>query len=246
MNIDDYRLKKAKLLDQAPKYRVLCSTCAQPNFGCFCVQVKPFDPNINFVILIHPIEFRRRIATGRMSHLTLQGSFLIKGQDYSDNALVNQLIEDPEYYSVILYPGAFSKNLSKMNEVEKTKLFPKNKKLRIFVIDGTWATARKMVRQSFNLKGLPRICFSPDKPSTFRVRKQPDANCYSTIEAIHQTIELIGPSLGFSIEDRIHDRLLNVFDFMVQRQLDFIEEASLNLRRASYRRNTRKQTGSST
>lgn len=239
MNIDDYRLKKAKLLNQAPKYRVMCGTCAQPNFGCFCSQIKPFDSKINFVILIHPIEFKRRIATGRMSHLSLQGSHLIKGQDYSDSELVNQLIDDPDYYSVILYPGPFSKNLSAMNEVEKSKLFPTNKKLRIFVIDGTWATARKMVRQSFNLKGLPRICFTPEKPSSFRVRKQPNENCFSTIEAIHQTIELVGESQGFATGERIHDCLLSVFDFMVQRQLDFIEEANLNLRRASYRRDTR-------
>ena len=243
MNIGDYRLKKAELLTQAPKYRVMCSICAQPNFGCFCSHVKPFDPNINFVILIHPIEFKRRIATGRMSHLTLQGSFLVKGQDYSDDVIVNHLVADPEYHSVILYPGLQSKNLSNLDEFEKNDLFPKNRKLRIFVIDGTWATARKMVRQSKNLKTLPRICFSPSTPSAFRVRKQPDANCYSTIEAIHQTIELIGQSQGFTINDRIHDRLMNVFDFMVQRQLDFIEEAQLNLRRASYRRNQQKMTG---
>lgn len=243
MNVDAYRLKKAERLTQAPKYRVICTVCAQPNFGCYCAQVKPFDPNINFVILIHPIEFKRRIATGRMSHLSLKGSHLIKGQDYSDDSLVNQLIAETDYHSVILYPGLQSKNLSKISESEKSNLFPKDKKLRIFVIDGTWATARKMIRQSTNLKTLPRICFSPEKPSTFRVRKQPDDNCYSTIEAIHQTIELVGPTQGFHLTDRIHDRLLNVFGFMVQRQLDFIEEAHLNLRRASYRRNQQKNTG---
>ena len=136
-----------------------------------------------------------------------------------------------------------STNLSLLDEKEKHELFPTNKKLRIFVIDGTWATARKMIRQSENLKTLPRICFSPTKPSNFRVRKQPDDNCYSTIEAIHHTIELIGDTQGFAVQDRTHDRLLNVFDYMVERQLHFIRESNLNLRRASYRRESQKKVG---
>lgn len=243
MNVDEYLQKKAERLKQVPKYRIVCQTCTQPDFGCYCAQVKPFDAKINFVVLIHPIEVKRRIATGRMSHQILQNSYLIKGQDYSYNDQVNDLIDDSNYHSVILYPGPSSTNLTMLSENEKQILFPLNKKLRIFVIDGTWATARKMIRQSQNLKRLPRICFSPTKPSNFRVRKQPDANCYSTIEAIHHTIELIGASQGFNVAKREHDQLLHVFDYMVERQLHFIRESNLNLRRASYRREGQKKIG---
>lgn len=241
MNLKDYQIKKNNLLLQAPKYRVMCPTCSQPDFGCYCSQVESFDAKINFVVLIHPIEVKRRIATGRMSHLCLEESHLIKGQNYTDDNSVNQLIQDDAYHSVILYPGQNSKNLSLMFEKEKSELFPTHKKLRIFVIDGTWATARKMIRQSENLKTLPRICFSPAKPSNFRVRKQPHPNCYSTIEAIHHTIELVGESQGFSVETRTHDQLLKVFNYMVERQLAFINEANLNLRVASYRREGQKK-----
>lgn len=243
MNLEKYRIKKAELILESPKYRTICSVCTQPDFSCYCHQIKSFDAKINFVVLIHPIEVKRRIATGRMSHLCLKDSHLIKGQNYTEDELVNDLIEDNNYHSVILYPGTSSKNLSTLPEIEKQNLFPKNKKLRIFVIDGTWATARKMIRQSENLKTLPRICFSPTKPSNFRVRKQPHPNCYSTIEAIHHTIELIGESQGFSLKNRIHDNLLNVFDFMVERQLGFIQETHLNIRKASYRRYGQQKVG---
>lgn len=241
MNLTEYHRKRAQLHLQLPKTRTLCTSCAQPDFSCYCSHIHPFDSKINFVILIHPIEVKRRIATGRMSHLSLQDSYLIKGQNYTENTLVNSLIHDSEYHSVILYPGPLSKNISLLFKFEKETLFPKNKKLRIFVIDGTWATARKMIRQSENLKTLPRICFSPTKPSNFRVRKQPNPNCYSTIEAIHHTIELIGESQGFAVNERKHDQLLHAFDFMVERQLTFIKEANLNLRTASYRRETQKK-----
>lgn len=239
MDIQQYREQKLKQAEQAPKYRNLCTTCIQPEFSCYCPHVQSFDPQISFVVLIHPIEVRRRIATGRMSHLCLENSHLIMGQDYSQNDEVNQLIADPEYHSVILYPGADSENLSPMSQEQRSEIFPKNKKLRIFVIDGTWATAKKMTRQSHNLLALPRICFSPEKPSTFRVRKQPNPQCYSTIEAIHQTIELVGDSQGFSTASRTHDQLLTVFDAMVERQLEFIRISEAKPGGIIYRRDHR-------
>ncbi|MBC7467197.1 MAG: DTW domain-containing protein [Bdellovibrio sp.] len=240
MNLQAYQLKKEMQLQQQPQYRNLCQVCIQPQFSCYCSHIKPFDAKINFVVLIHPIEMRRRIATGRMSHLTLKGSYLIMGQNYSDNKDVNQLIDDPEYHSVILYPGLKSKNLTPLSTKERAENFPTNKKLRVFVIDGTWATARKMVRLSQNLHQLPRVGFSPPGPSNFRVRKQPHAGCYSTIEAIHHMIELVGPTQGFDPKSREHDKLLNVFDAMVERQLEFIRISEENPAPNKYRRENKK------
>lgn len=240
MDLQQYRKNRQEQLEQAPKYRELCTTCLQPGFSCYCAHVQRFDPQINFVILIHPIEVKRRIATGRMSHLCLENSHLIMGQDYSLNKDVNELINDSDYHSVILYPGVKSKNLTPLSEVEREAIFPEDKKLRIFVIDGTWATAKKMVRQSGNLASLPRICFSPEKPSTFRVRKQPNAACYSTIEAIHHTIELVGTSQGFDVKTREHDKLLHVFDSMVERQLEFIRKAEEKPDFLRYRRDRKR------
>lgn len=236
MDIEQYQQRKKAQQLNTPKYRVLCQSCAQPDFCCYCNLIVPFDPQIHFVILIHPIEAKRRIATGRMSHLCLKGSQLIKGQDFSQNTFVNDLINDSSHHSVILHPGSPSQNISAMTELEKENLSPKNKPLRIFVIDGTWATAKKMLRQSVNLSTLPRICFSPPRLSTFRVRKQPHQNCYSTIEAIHHTIELLGASQKFQLNHRSHDNLLTVFDSMVERQLIFIRDSKLKSPTSSYRR----------
>ena len=133
-------------------------------------------------------------------------------------------------------PGPRSVDISGGGDV-----FPRSeKKLTVFVIDGTWATARKMVRLSTNLHALPRICFTPPAPSNFRVRKQPKAECYSTIEAIHHTIELLGESRGFPVAERGHDHLLRVFDWMVTRQLEFIE-ASRSQGPSRYRREREKR-----
>ncbi|MBC7743025.1 MAG: DTW domain-containing protein [Bdellovibrionaceae bacterium] len=223
-NLQTYLQNKQMQQNAAPVYRSMCKTCMCPEFSCYCQAVHSFNPQIQFVILIHPIEYNRRIATGRMSHLVLEGSHLIKGQDYSANAQVNNLLSDPNNHALILYPGRLSTNVTAMGNEEKMLLFPKDKKITFFVIDGTWATARKMIRQSQNLQSIPRICFSPSSPSNFRVRKQPAAHCVSTIEAIHETIELVGDACGFQTVTRQHDRLLYAFDFMVERQLEFVKK----------------------
>jgi DTW domain-containing protein YfiP len=216
------------------KPRGLCTTCLQPEFGCYCAHIQKFDPQIKFVILIHPIELKRRIATGRMSHLCLKNSELIAGQDYSDHPRINELLKDFRYQPLVLYPGMNSQNLTLLED--KAAVLDREKTPLIFVVDGTWATARKQMRLSENLKTLPRICFTPPGPSQFRVRKQPKAECYSTIEAVHHCIELLGPAAGFDLATAAHENLLFVFEKMVERQLEFMREAYDNPRSTSYRR----------
>ena len=222
-NILAYQSRRLRLQEiEMSRGRSLCPSCLQPAFGCYCRGLRPVDPRIRFIVLIHPLEARRRIATGRMSHLCLSNSLLIRGEDYTGNRAIDAVVSDPGVHSVVLYPGPTSLDLSRIPADARTALFPADKKLAVFVIDGTWWTARKIVR-SANIAGLPRVCFTPRTPSRFRVRKQPSAGCWSTIEAIHEAIELLGPGQGFDVASRAHDVLLDTFDAMVERQLACIQ-----------------------
>jgi DTW domain-containing protein YfiP len=70
MNLETFRQKRLAAAQNQPVFRKICLTCRQPDFSCFCEWLRPFDPKIDFIILTHPIEQQRRIATGRMSHLS--------------------------------------------------------------------------------------------------------------------------------------------------------------------------------
>jgi DTW domain-containing protein YfiP len=230
MNVETYRRRRRLLADQpGRRMRSLCFNCLQPVVTCFCRHLRPFDPGYKFVILIHALELRRRIATGRMAHLCLRDSVLLLGYDYSENSTLNGLLSDPQYCPVVLYPGQDSLNLTNLTTLERRQVFPSEKKPLVVVIDGTWSTAKKMLRRSRNLRDLPRICFTPDKPSRFRVRQQPKKECLSTIEAIHQTLDLLRPSAD-------QDALVYVFDKMVEQQLAFIEESKTRRRRSRHSR----------
>lgn len=218
IGLQDYLLKKHKQELEKPIYRNLCTTCLHPEFSCYCATIETFDPQVQFVILIHPIEFQRRIATGRMAHLILQNSTFIRGHDFSQDFVVNSILSDPLNHCVVLYPSLSSINLSEVQK-DQQKIFPQDKKLVVFVIDGTWATARQMMRQSLNLHSVQRVSFTPKAKSNFRVRKQPDANCLSTIEAIHEFIEVASEHFSFDKTTRRHDVLLKAFDSMVEKQI---------------------------
>jgi DTW domain-containing protein len=184
-------------------------------------MVRPFIARQQFVILIHRDEARRAVATGRMASLCIKNSILLEGTDFSRRDEVNEILDDSTKYPVVLFPSQRALNISDFSPPERLALFPSHKQLVIFVVDGTWATARKMRRLSDNLRALPEIRFQPRKPSGFLVRKQPSLECLSTIESIHEVIELLEDS--DSARFRPHDNLLEVFSFMVRIQSQFQE-----------------------
>ena len=66
------------------------------------------------------------------------------------------------------------------------------------------------------------MCFDPPTPSTFRIRRQPRVDFYSTIEAVHHVIDLFASRDRDPANLRPQDNLLAVFDSVVDRQLTHI------------------------
>ncbi|MBH46912.1 MAG: DTW domain-containing protein [Halobacteriovorax sp.] len=223
-NLQQYLDRKKRLKAQEFTPRENCGVCGFSKRTCYCHKLKPFDPKITFAILIHKLEIERKIATGTMSHLILENSHLIPGFDYTLDETVNNLVNNPEHFCVVMYPGRDSLNLSSLTSEQKKLIVPKGKKLVIIVVDGTWCSARHTMRLSQNIKNLPRISFSFSKPSRFRIRKQPKIECCASVEAIHRTIELLGDSQGYDPTSRKHDNLLEVFDFVVETQIAMMED----------------------
>lgn len=172
MNLSEFHKNRQFFESQQEKFRNLCPRCLQPEFGCYCREIKPIDPKMRIVILIHPIQARRRIATGRMS--LVKNSRLIRGQNYTENDEINTILKrSRQSESDPLSRKKNSVNLSDPENIHRAVWYDRKKTLNLFVIDGTWATARQMLRQSQNLSELPRVSFTPTKLSQFRVRKQP-------------------------------------------------------------------------
>jgi DTW domain-containing protein YfiP len=194
--------------------RNLCSQCLKSEVFCYCKELRPFRSNGVIALLQHPLERRRTVGTARMAHLTIENSLLIPGIDFNENEEVNQLIADSKNHCVVLYPGRRSLNISTLPHNEIRNAFPKEKTLIIFVIDGTWACAKTMVSRSKNLLKLPQICFTPARTSEYQFRRQPKPVCLSTIEAVHQILEILEPEIDSS-------PLIELFRNMVKKQVTY-------------------------
>lgn len=144
-----------------------------------------------------------------MAHLCIRNSRLIMGRSFQDDAQVNALIADPGRACVILFPGRESQDIGASGWQP-----PPGQRLTLFVVDGTWLTARAMLRESPNLMALPQIRFTPTRRSEYKFRQQPEAHCLSTIEAVHTLLGILEPETDGS-------NLLELFRSMVGAQIQY-------------------------
>lgn len=204
---------------EAPVYRPYCVRCLKAAATCYCDSIRTVHTRTQFVILQHPRERKKAIGTGRMAQRCLQDAILLRGEAFDSDPTLLRLLADPTLHCVILYPGPRSRNLTRESPEGASALCPEGKRLVLFLIDGTWPEAKKILRLSPNLARLPQVCFTPDRPSEYRIRKQPAAQCVSTIEAIHRVLGLLEPELDTSV-------LLQLFRSMVDHQIRVQQERS--------------------
>jgi DTW domain-containing protein YfiP len=164
---------------------------------------------------MHSKEFRKtKNGTGMFSHLSLPNSELFVGIDFSDNRRIDAIVEDEKNNCFVLYP---SKNSLILNE---TQIAQEGKTTVIFLIDSTWACAKKIMRVSKNIKDLPRLSFYHDRVSAFHIKEQPNEICLSTIESIQTVLGLV----ELDISQEKLEQFLTPFHKMVAYQMDFTKE----------------------
>lgn len=219
LTVEAYRQRKAALEDTRTS-RARCFACHKPAVSCYCSQLKPIKSSPRILILMHPLEAAHPIGTGRMAHRCLSNSQLWVGENFAQSKAVNELINDPKLFPLLLFPGPQSRDISALAPTERTSLCPPDREPVVIILDATWDIAKKMLFHSPNLQTLPRICFQPSRLSRFLIRKQPNPQCFSTIEAIHETLCLLDPTSAPE-GARPHDHLLEVFDAMVAKQLSY-------------------------
>jgi DTW domain-containing protein YfiP len=202
--------------------RDLCLVCNRARSSCFCSFVKQFDTRTRFVLLMHPKEFKQqKTGTGRMTRLALHNSEIVVGVDLSEHWRLKELLSDLRYFPVILFPGQGSANLSGGDALEA----PEGKTLLVFVIDGTWRLAKKVVHLTRSLRTVPRICFTPPAKSRFYIKRQPADYCVSTIEAVHQLLEVL-EKRGLERLDGRHDSLIEAIDSLVRFQQQYTGDST--------------------
>ncbi len=172
------------------------------------------------------MEYKKeKVGTGRFSHLILENSKIIVGIGFDEDPEFLKVLTDEKYENVVLYPGDNVLNLSLASASDLP-----TKPMQVFVIDGTWACAKKMMKLTTSLHHLPRVSFTTERISEFKVKHQPIKGCLSTAESLHQVLLELN-RLNREATHGKEENLMNVFRRTVQQQL----EAAADLERTRYR-----------
>lgn len=195
-----------------------CFVCMRPSSTCICRHIRTIQTKTRFIILMHPKEHRKeKIGTGRITQLQLENSEIIVGVDFTDNQRINEILTQAKNSSFLLYPGHNSFNLSTRTPAETKECMGDNP--HIFILDGTWPCARKMLKQSKNLQQLKRISFDNKIVSKFIIKQQPAALCLSTIESVYTVLNSLVEAAVEQCDTR--DFLLP-FEKLIEHQLDYM------------------------
>jgi len=207
--------------------RETCYRCFWPKALCWCASITPMTTRTKFVFLMHPKEWKQeKAATGRLTHLCLAQSEIHMGVGFDEHDEVQALLRDPKNFPVLLYPGRDALNLTR-GSLSPADLGSRH--LVVFLLDATWALGRKMLRLSPSLQRLPRIMFTPETPSRYLIKQQPQAGCLSTLEATHEL--LVALQRAALDEYPLPDQLLGLF----QRMQDFQIRCASDPNRPGYR-----------
>jgi len=129
------------------------------------------------------------IGTAHMASLCLPQAQLHVGTSVAECPSLARALGDPSRPAVLLYPGEGAIDVAK---------HPPSGPVTLVVVDGTWSQAKKIVKYDPELARLPRYAFTPPTPSEYRIRREPAADCVSTIEALmHMLGALEGDAARF-------------------------------------------------
>ena len=239
MDKETYLKIKAERLKSFEEARhpkeTFCFKCHRLQKNCLCHMITPFKTKIRFVILMHPMEAKKeKLGTGRVSLAMLSNSYLITGVDFTEDEEVNALICDPSNFCMTMYPGERSLNISEHDVTPIKNLLAAQKNIIVFLIDGTWPCAKKMMRLSKNIKALPRISFTATHTSIFEIKEQPADYCLSTLESIHFFIQECNRR-GVEETHKAEDQMITVFKEMI----DFQMKCALDPSLSSYKRGSK-------
>jgi DTW domain-containing protein YfiP len=183
---------------------------------CYCAHVTQVQSRSRLLVLQHPREQDKAIGTARIAALGLHDAHIAVGIDFAADPEVRAAVSDPARPAVLLFPGPDARDLASE---------PPEGPVTLVVIDGTWHQARALFRENPWLRELPRYAFAPERPSEYRIRREPRADYVSTVEAVAAAMSALeGDATRF-------ESLLAPFRAMVDMQLGFIARSSGGRRR---------------
>lgn len=165
------------MINESP--RVDCLACRRPTSRCVCHEIRRVDNRTPVTVIQHPRERKHPFNTARLARLALTN---LRVEVAWDIALEPPLLPPG---TALLYPSP--------QAIELASLPIGDRPTHLVVLDGTWPQARSLFRHNPWMAALPHISLSPVQPSDYRIRREPEHHCLSTIESIAAALDVCEP-----------------------------------------------------
>jgi|LULF01.1.fsa_nt_gb DTW domain-containing protein YfiP len=190
--------------------RKTCKRCLKPLLTCFCQALTPIENRVKLIILVHPDEEKHPYNTALMTKLNFKNSKLIIGENLSYDSQLRSEVSRPGSY--ILYPHETAKKINTLSSAQKKEI------KTLILLDGTWRKAKRILYQTQFLQDIPLLQLPENLNSIYHIRKAPQKNFLSTLEAATHSLNLI--------EKQNYSCALNVLQFFVDKHKEYMTKKS--------------------
>jgi DTW domain-containing protein YfiP len=167
---------------------VRCDHCLIDINECICAGIQIAQCGLAVCMLMYHNESFKPSNTGRLIADVIPENFAFRwDRTEPDEAFLN-LINDPQYQPIIVFPADNIEPERVIQAVEKVT----DKKTLLIFLDGTWREAKKMIRKSPYLDQFPVLSITPDKLSEYKLRVAVHENHLGTAEVAIMVLELAG------------------------------------------------------
>jgi DTW domain-containing protein len=202
-----------------PQERMRCYGCHRPKERCFCDRIPTIANRTHVLIVQHARERFHPFNTARILRKALVNSQLMVDQT---KRLAEGLASMTFSTNVgLLYPGPDAILLDELTEADRPQ--------QLVVLDGTWHHTKTLFRDIPALQRLPRFRLAPTEPSRYKIRREPNSQYLSTLEATVAALQSLEP------ETESLERIVAAFEGMIDDQI------SLPMSGYGWRRNHRRR-----
>ena len=181
-----------------------CPRC-QLKHQCLCDVLPELDVPTHIALLMHENELSRETNTGQWLLKSVRSSSSHVWQRKTPCPELLALLESELYQPFLLFPSEESQPV----EAAYRDAQNSNKTPLFIILDGTWQEAKKMLRKSDWLSGIPHAHISPTEASRYQLRRNQQAGHLCTLEVGCEVLIAIG-------EQQKAQQLLGFFEKYMQ------------------------------
>lgn len=164
-----------------------CDVCGLIEGNCLCTVEVNIESAVEFWLLTHEAELKRTNNTGRLIERAVEHTRVFRWHRTEWPEELIRLIQSNRFNVYIIFSD------DREEEKKRVKSFtPSDKKTVFLIIDGTWKEARKMIRKSPYLNGLPILPLSVETNTKYTLRRNSDAHHLCTVEVGIELLKIAG------------------------------------------------------